>query len=102
VAYIATGTDGKIFSVVDGQEGKRYYDIDAGSLIFSPDSKRVAYIGKARSKMFVTVDGQEGNQYDSVVLTGFGGRLVFDSTDSLHYLAVKDDKIYVVKRNLRR
>ena len=30
--------------VIDGVEGKEYDDIDAPALVFSPDSKHVAYI----------------------------------------------------------
>ena len=100
IAYIATNTDGKIFAVVDGQEGKPYYDIDASSLTFSPDGKYVAYVAKKRRKMFVVVNDSEGNLYDSIILTGFGGRIVFDNNNNLRYLAVRDDKIYSVKRHL--
>jgi len=99
IAYIATNTDGKIFAVVAGQEGKPYYDIDSSSLTFSPDGKYVAYVAKKRGKMFVVVNGSVGNQYDSIISTGFGGGIVFDN-NNLRYLAVRDDKIYTVKRHL--
>jgi len=100
IAYIATNTDGKVFAVVNGQEVKHYYDIEASSLTFSPDGKCVAYVAKTRRKMFVVVNGSEGNQYDSIILAGFGGGIVFDSNNNLRYLAVRDDKIYTVKRYL--
>ncbi len=56
----------------------------------------------SRSKWFVVVDSREGNQYDNVVLTDSGGKIVFDSTYNLHYLVIKDDKISLIKRDLRR
>jgi Tol biopolymer transport system component len=100
IAYIATNTDGKICAVVAGQEGKPHYDIDASSLTFSPDGKYVAYVAKKRRKMFVVVNDSEGNQYDSIISAGFGGGIVFDNNNNLRYLAVRDDKIYTVKRHL--
>ena len=48
--------------VVDGQEQKVYDEI--GSLLFSPDSKQLAYVARrAGEKCFVVVDGQEQKQY---------------------------------------
>ncbi len=85
------------FVVVDGKEAKRYDGI--GTLIFSPDSKRMAYVAGAGNKYFVVVDGKEGKQYDSIV-TIRGGRIVFDSSDRLHYLVVKGNDIYLVEERL--
>src|SRR3990172_3858051 len=86
VAYNAQ-TGNKWFFVVDGIEGKQY-DGPTGTPIFSPDSKRVAYGARIGNKRFLVVDGNEGKQYNSVVIPG-GGRVVFESTDSLYYLALK-------------
>ena len=57
------------FAVVDGQEGKRYDRIVERSLVFSPDSQRVAYVARREYFSFpfgfslggdvVVVDGQE-------------------------------------------
>jgi hypothetical protein len=92
IAYAAMAGN-KMFVVVDGKEEKQYDGL--GSLIFSPDSKHVAYAVKASNKGFAVVDGKEGKQYDGIV-TLEGGRVVFDSFDSLHYLAVKAKSIYLL------
>jgi len=103
LAYFAFVKPGhRWFVVVDGQEGKKYEisSVDetvAGfELVFSPDSKRIAYSGCKRitysgtvdspeagdkwfvEKWFVVVDGQEGKQYDVV------GSIAF-SPDSKHF-----------------
>ena len=83
---VETAGKWKWFVVVDEQEGKKYEisradeSLLAASLLFSPDSKRVAYSGKVntpegRAKWLVAVDDQDGKQYDSVA------RIVF-SPDS--------------------
>lgn len=84
VAYAAQ-KGGKWLVVVDGQEGREYDVIGAGTLIFSPDSRRVAYGAQKGEKWLVVVDGQEGNEYDGFLN---GSKLVFDSSDSLHILAL--------------
>ncbi len=93
VAYVAEGGD-KRFVVVDGEEGKQYDGIS--NLIFSPDSKRVAYVAKAYDKDFMVVDGEEGKQCDVIVSVG-GGKIIFDSFDSFHYLAMKGRGVYLIE-----
>lgn len=66
----------------------------------SPDNKRVAYVAKVGDKWFVVVDGEEGDQYDAIVGFG-GGRIIFDSADNLHYLAMKGNKIYLVEETIK-
>jgi hypothetical protein len=48
----------------------------------------------------VVVDRTEGKHYDDIFVYG-GGRIVFDSPDSLHYLAVMSGNIYLVEERLR-
>ncbi|MDW8026564.1 MAG: hypothetical protein RMK18_11970, partial [Armatimonadota bacterium] len=83
---------GKEFVVVDGEEGKEYDGI--GTLIFSPDSKHLAYGAERGKKQFVVVDGVEGKEYDCFLR---GSKLVFDSPNRLHSLAVRGDKIFLVE-----
>jgi hypothetical protein len=45
----------------------------------------------------VVVNGKEGQQYDGIV----EGRIVFDSADSLHYLAGKGADIYLVEERIQ-
>lgn len=96
LAYAAIVGD-KSFVVVDGKEEKKY-DFIGGGLIFSPDSKRVAYGAKEGDKWFVVVDGKD--EYDGIVTIG-GGRIIFDSPNSLHYLAMQGSSIYLVEERIR-
>lgn len=89
----------KRFVVVDGEEGKHYGNIKRGSTIFSPNSKYVAYVAEEGTKQFVVVDGEEGKHYDDIITTG-GGRIIFDSPDSFHYLSLKDNSVYLVEEKI--
>jgi shikimate kinase len=60
----------------------------------------VAYVAKVSDKWFVVVDGKEEKQYDDIVTLG-GGKVVFDSEDSLHYLARKGNSIYLVEEKIK-
>lgn len=52
---------------MDDAEGRPYDDILPYSLVFSPDSKRVAYIAKSGSDSRVVADNQEGDAYESIL-----------------------------------
>jgi roadblock/LC7 domain-containing protein len=52
--------------VVDGVEGKLYDKVNSYRIIFSPDSKHVAYPAKMDNKSFVVVDRVEGKHYDDI------------------------------------
>jgi len=74
---------------LDGQAyGPGCQGIWDGSVLFSPDSKRLAYVAgaAAKARRSVILDGVEGKQYDDVV----SGSLIF-SQNSAHfaYLAKK-------------
>lgn len=68
----------KRFVVVDGQ-GKQYDRIEKQSLIFSPDSRRMACVsrGVCQGRHSVVVDGQVGKFYDRI-----GKRSLVFSPDS--------------------
>ena len=97
VAYGARVSD-KFFVAVNGEEGKQYDGVR--SIIFSPDSKQLAYAAALGNKRFVVVDGEEGKQYDAIATKG-GGRIIFDSPDSFHYLAGKGNEIYLVEETIK-
>jgi|HubBroStandDraft_1064217.scaffolds.fasta_scaffold81492_2 hypothetical protein len=69
---------------------------------FSPDSRKVAYVAKSGNKYSLVVDGKEGKQYDDIV----GGAFVFDSPNTLHYLAANGNSsafgydIFVVEEEI--
>jgi len=68
--------------VTDGTDGPEHDRIGQGSVVFSPDSKRLAYIarrGRDPFVQFVVVDGVPGKPYDGIV----GSGLAF-SPDSKH------------------
>ena len=44
------------------------------------------------------MDGIEGRQYDDMLE---GGEIIFDSLDSLHYLAVRGNRVYLVEERMR-
>lgn len=83
--------------VADGIEGKQYDD--AERIIFSPDGRHLAYIGTSGGKTFMVLDGVEGKQYDDIVTRG-GSRIIFNSSDSWHYLALKGNDVYLVEENI--
>ena len=60
----------------------------------------MAFAAQKGDKHFVVVDGIEGKQYDVVVTAG-GGKIVFDSPDSFHYLALEGDRVYLVEERIK-
>jgi len=55
---------GKRVLVLDGKEGQYFDGVNPASLVFSPDSKHVAFIAQQGIKQFIVVDGQQGPGYD--------------------------------------
>ena len=84
--------------VADGEEGKQYDGILKGTPTFSPDSKRVAYGAVVGDKSLVVVDGEEGKQYDGIL---GDTRVVFDSPNTLHYLALIGRGFYLVEEEMK-
>ncbi len=70
-------------------------------IIFSPDSKQVAYAARlGYNRWAVILDGKEEKPYDLVFNIG-GSRIVFDSSDSFHYLVRKGYEIYLVEEKMK-
>ena len=78
--YGVMKADKSCYIVVDGQKGPVYESIGAGApptgltveppvyALFSPDSKRVAYLARKESEFLIVVDGVEGKvRFDHVV-----------------------------------
>jgi hypothetical protein len=57
--------------VADGVEGKTYDAIEGRSVIFSPDSKHLAYAATAAGKQLYVIDGQEQRAYDQLYAMEF-------------------------------
>ena len=80
---------GSTFAVIDGKD-LGPYSVGNDGIMFSPDSRHAAYIVSTESTERVVVDGVEGLVAQIIIGAG-GNRVVFDSGDSLHYLAVLRD-----------
>jgi hypothetical protein len=89
VAYAATEGH-KQLMVIDEQEQKQYDSIALG-YSFSPDSKRFAYPAKENNTWVVVLDSKESKRYDVIL-----SKIVFESPNTFHYLAVKNDVVYLV------
>jgi Tol biopolymer transport system component len=93
VSYLAQeGYNDKWIVVVDGQEQKPYDDIGGLTLLFSPNSKQVAYVVAVGSKQCVVVDGEEHKLYDWI------GDLTFspDSRRLAYWAGSKGRRLVVV------
>jgi hypothetical protein len=61
------------------EDAKRYEIIDLSSLVFSPDSSRLAFVVRTKKRFSVVLDGGEGRLYEKII----PGSLVF-SDDGKH------------------
>jgi len=84
------------FAVVDNNESKPYQEISSGSIVFSPNSQRVAFVALKGNQWCVNVDGEEIACYDDT------GRESFTfSPDSRRYAYIAwrgDDRFVVIDR----
>ena len=107
VAYVAGNDKGQSFMVVHGIVGTAYDSVSAP--VFSPDGQHIAYVAGDSKSMsyFVVVDGIEGEEYDKIMDrdepdTPSASRasttaIVFDSDRDFHYLALSEEKLYLVR-----
>ena len=94
IAFGAVEGETSGFIVVDGEEGSAYDFV--GFPVFSPDSQHIAYYVILGNRRFVVVDDDEGKEYVYIIK----GNIIFDSPTSFHYLAIKDNKIYLVEETI--
>jgi hypothetical protein len=80
--------------VVDGQAGKPYRGLAAGSLTFSPDSQHVAYAANEDEKntLFAVLDSQAGKPYAAWVT----GPVFSPDSQRLAYAVAVDEAKQVV------
>lgn len=74
----------KWYMVIDSNICKKYDGI--GFPIFSPNSEYFVYVAAENGKFCLVINENEGEKYAAIV-TIAGGKVVFDSTNSLHYIA---------------
>ncbi len=77
--YENKGYDRKFAAVVDAVEHPQYDEIIQGRIVFSPDSKRVAYAARNRKEEVVVVDGQ---RCDALAFPSIRQETVVFSSDS--------------------
>ena len=99
VAYAAKAGN-TWFTVLDGEEGKQYNGFERDSHVFSPDNKHLAYAAEANKKWLLVMDGKEIGQFDAIVANA-GGKIIFDSSDRLHFLAIRGNSIYLIEQNIQ-
>jgi Tol biopolymer transport system component len=86
--------------VYDGREGKQYDSITR--FMFSPDGNHMVYVAnnlKDKSnesswRWYVVIDGAE-REYTRLL-----SEIIFDSDDTLHYLAIKGKDVYLVEEKI--
>ncbi|MCD4782860.1 MAG: hypothetical protein K8T10_03405 [Candidatus Eremiobacteraeota bacterium] len=90
----------KEFVVIDAKEGKKYDKIVLPP-VFSPDGSTTAYAARDEGMEFVVINGHRMKKFNSII-NGGEGRIVFDSSDELHYLALKDNDIYLIEEKIKK
>ena len=91
------------YLVADGVKDKKYNRIER--VIFSPDSKHIAYIAQRGKKWIIVVNGSKGNKYYSrnngLYIENYIKQpitqLVFDNSRLLHFLALRGNKMLRVE-----
>jgi len=90
-------TEGQVV-VVDGKEGPTY-DLIQGTPVFSPDSRRVAYVGSKDGRLRVVLDGKEYKEYP---LHGIDEKSLTFSPDSRRFAYIgvtgEKDRFVVIDR----
>jgi len=71
VVYVAV-KDGQARLIVEGVEGDPYPVVDAGSILFDPAGRRMAYAAGDGKKRFVILDGEKQPAFDRVWNLRFG------------------------------
>lgn len=67
VAFFRKSISGKKWTlIVDDVESEPYDGVSQTQPIFSPDSKRVAYVAERSGRKLAVIDGREGKDYDAV------------------------------------
>jgi WD40 repeat protein len=86
--------EGKQVVVVNGKEQNRYDEVFVHYLIFSADSKHIAYAARNGEDYYMVVDGEEKGPYEEV----YYSNIVEFSPDSdcLAYAIKREEKLYVI------
>lgn len=97
LGYIARSGRAR-FAVIDGARKPRYTMV--GYLTFTSDSRHYVYIALNETDAFTVVDDlRAAHRYDSV-WNPPGAKILLDYRDQFHYIAVKDDEIFLVEEEI--
>ncbi|NOT31890.1 MAG: hypothetical protein HOP15_15700 [Planctomycetes bacterium] len=93
LAYV-TLESGGVAVVVDGVKGEAFEGYASGSLVFSPDSKRVGYVGTRPGRQYVVIDDKvheyDGVSKQGVVFSPDGARVGWIAARGANQIAVID------------
>lgn len=99
IAYAVKEAD-KQFLVIDGKEGERFDEVSTDAISFSPDGKRIAYVGRTGNKSSLIVNGKKYDIDGHFPMVGIRGMLAFDSKDTVSYIVIKENSLYLIRRNV--
>lgn len=93
MAVVVDGVEGKQYdAVADRLACPRYSYVCSPGIVFSPDSKRMAYAAKRAGKSFVVINGVEGKEYDDI-----SEAIVFSpASKRVAYVAWREKQCFVV------
>ncbi len=86
--------DGKRHVSIDGIVSEGYDDVYA--ILFSPDSKNIAYAVKENNQDFVVFNNKKSKAYSNILGQG---SFVFDNPNTIHFFATQGEKILRVKES---
>lgn len=92
VAFAVVGKK-KVHIILNGKKIGHHEKVP-GAVVYSPDSRRVAYIARDGDREYVVVVGVGKIDYEMVGLAGSG--ITFDSNDNFQFVALKYNGVYVV------
>jgi len=87
----------KVEVILNGKSIGQHFKIP-GAVVFSPDSKHVAYIALDDDKNYVVLKDVGKMEYEVAGLAGSG--IAFDSNNSFHFVALKNNGVYLVEVNV--
>ncbi|NQT39770.1 MAG: PD40 domain-containing protein [Planctomycetes bacterium] len=94
LGYIARAGDDAV-AVVGGKRSEPYDMI--GYLNFTPDGRHTVFAATKDTHAFTVVDGREASRHFDAIWNPPGRRLIFSTEKAFHYMAIKDNAMYLVE-----
>jgi hypothetical protein len=86
---------GEQYVVLDDVEGRRWDGVAPETVVFSPDSQRLAYAAQQGEQWLVVVDGEPGQLFDGiggVIFSPNGRRVAYSAQQQGQWLVVLDNQ----------